>query len=140
MSLARVRTLVALLPYSLQEQVEGYARRVGDAVPEITAEAQVNLTPRQIDALIYLAGVRKLYAIVSSNYTVLQESARLLSSAGVEGVRIGGTDFSPGSPFSTTLARLHRHLTALLDNLGIPRRILLGSYTDLVRLVANGPE
>ena len=110
MSIAHLRDMTEKLPPSLREQVLGYAESVRIAAPAIAKDQGIDLTQAFEDRITFLAGIRKLYSIVSSSYWSLDNSATLLARTDTPSITIAGRSFSRGSD-------LHQQLHALLTDL-----------------------
>src|SRR5262245_6012058 len=110
MSLSALRNTVVELPRVIADQVLGYAESVEQELPSIFAQSGRQFDHTLADQLVFLAGVKKLHAIVASSYWTLDNSATLLAGLNVDNIRIGEFDYSRGGA-------LHRTLRDLLDNL-----------------------
>src|SRR5690348_2478867 len=95
-SIQDVRDMVSGLPRSLGEQVIGYAESVERSLPAIFREARRPLSPRLVNEVVFIAGVRKLHWLAASSYWILDNSGRLLASMDVSAVQVGGLDMSRG--------------------------------------------
>lgn len=110
MSIALLRDMTEKLPPSLREQVLGYAESVRIAAPAIAKDQGIELTQTFEDHITFLAGIRKIFSIVSSSYWSLDNSATLLARSDTSAITIAGRSFSRGSD-------LHQQLHALLNDL-----------------------
>lgn len=138
MGIVAVEEFANILPYSLKEQVLGYARSVRDAMKEIMQEAEVEYTDEIANKIIFIAGVRKLYSICNSSYWVLENTNSLLQESNVYNVRVGGTDMSKGSEFYKDIKILTSEIDKYLSDKGIKEEVISYSYPDLIRMYANG--
>lgn len=107
MSIARLQLALTRLPYGLREQILGYARTVDAAAPEIAREARVELDSRLREDLVFLAGLRKFYAICAASYWAIDNSTAFLRAREIERVLVGRTDYSRGG-------EMHRGLRGAL--------------------------
>lgn len=98
------------LPWSLREQVIGYARSVDDALPAIFREAKRDFDSALGDQVVFFAGIKKLYSIVGSSYWALDNSGKLLETLDVSSISAGGLDLTRGGD-------LHHRLKALVHSL-----------------------
>lgn len=74
-----------------------YARSVQSALPEMFQGAGVAETRDLRDQLVSIAGVKKLYAICSSAFWILDNSLRGLERVEVQQVRLGRLFLARGS-------------------------------------------
>jgi hypothetical protein len=138
MSLNAVRTMAADLPRNLAEQVIGYAESVDRALPEIFRDAHVTQTRKLADEVVFLAGVKKLQTLTASAFWTLDTSTRLLASADVGEVRIGGQDFSKGGAVYKKLQKLLADLDLTLAENDCLNLLRL-RWPDVIReLARNG--
>jgi hypothetical protein len=137
MSLRNVEEFTSSLPYSLREQILGYARSVQDAVPEILAEAQVAQSVDVAGQLVFMAGVRKFYSICEANFWILHNSTQILSQYDQNDVRVGRTDYSrEGDLYHALSVALNELHSTLLEH-GISETMLRRSYVDLASELAS---
>jgi hypothetical protein len=137
MSLRAVEEFTRALPYPLREQVVGYARSVRDATPEILEEARLPPRADVRERIVLIAGVRKLQAICSANFWVLDNAARIMESAGQERLQVGRTDFSRGSELYGRLSEMLSELELILRQQGISEEMLRMPYAELARVLAD---
>jgi hypothetical protein len=136
MSIDRLQLAVQSLPYNLREQVLGYARSVDAAAPDIAREARIDLSPLIRDQLVFLAGLRKFYAICASSYWAVDNASAFLQLQDVGAIRVGRTDYSRGGELHTGLRVMLRDFDIILrqyDLVGIADV----SYTELLSRLAN---
>jgi hypothetical protein len=89
MSLERVDEFAQFLPPRLREDVRAYARSVDSAAADIFREARMGFDQRLADQLVFVAGIKKLYAICSGTFWVLDNSLQSLQNAETYEVKIG---------------------------------------------------
>jgi hypothetical protein len=136
MSLDRLQNVVRGLPYNLRDQVIGYARSVDAAAPDIAREADVELSRDLRDRLVFLAGVRKLYAICASTYWAVDNATAFLGRQDISSVRVGRTDYSRGGEIHAGLRALYRDFEAILGQYDL-QAVVDGSFPDLLILLAH---
>lgn len=139
MSVSLLASTLQDLPYSLREQVIGYAESVSAAAPTIAASVDVTLSPQLSDQLVFLAGVRKLHGLVASSFWALDNATSLLALSEVRSVRVGALDYSRGSPLHTSLRELLDALELALAREGISEFLDMPYGEVLQRLVQRGP-
>ena len=115
MSLLALRNTVVDLPRSIADQVLGYAESVERELPNIFENAGKQFDHTLADELVFVAGVRKLHAIVASSYWTLDNSATLLAGISVDNIRVGELDYSRGGelykPSQRALTHWRTYLT-----------------------------
>jgi len=97
MSLELVEEFAQQLPFRLREDVIGYARSVQAAVPDIFREARMTLDQGLADQLVFVAGIKKLYAICSGTFWILDNSLHSLQQAQAYEIKVGSMRISRGS-------------------------------------------
>lgn len=135
-----LRDMFSSLPSALATQIFGYAQSVHDASQEIFKEARVHLTDDLQQKLVFLAGVKKLYTIIDSNYWLIDNSGKLLSGMGTNDVYIGSVDFSRGSEYFSQLDKMRRDLTEILSKFNILHFVEDAGYVEIVQALADGHE
>jgi hypothetical protein len=137
MSIERIREFAEELPPALREDVLGYARSARDGLPEIFREAHVPQDKRLGDDLVFLAGIKKLYAICSGMFSILDTSLQLLQKTDTYEVRLGSTTVSRNSPELKRLHDLLSDLEAVLAAQGLDTMVRMTSYADIPRRLRN---
>jgi len=147
MSLARLHSTIRDLPYGLREQIIGFATYIDDASDDLLDEAGFSQPSRnQVDELVYIAGLWKLWQIINSLFSLLDNSLSLLQSgnptgatlAGTQiGYRMGGQLYSRNSRQYSMLATLRADLSTTLisQRLGFVRNAR--TIPELVRGVVS---
>lgn len=139
MSLALLVSTIEPLPYGLKEQVLGYARALQAAAPEIIRDAGVAQSQSLADQLVFLAGIRKLLAIVDSNYWLIDNAGALLQrNQEQDTVRVGGTDLSRGSIYHYRVEKLRQEFRELLGEKRVLDLVSRRPYVEIVRELASG--
>lgn len=139
MSLERVAEFARELPPKFREDVLSYARSVESALPEIFRDAGVPETQELRDQLVFVAGVRKLHAICSSAFWILDNSLTgLQHTADIHQVKLGGLVVARGSRQWLELRETVAAIEGVLANAGILDFVHTQSYVDVVRGLAHG--
>ncbi|MEQ8690197.1 MAG: hypothetical protein RIC89_05085 [Pseudomonadales bacterium] len=139
MSLHALEEVLSDLPYALREQVFGYARSIDVVSEEICRNAGVQPSSKLLDQLVFVAGLRKLFSIVDSNYWIIDNAGALLSqTADVGQVRIGSTDFSRRGQYHLALEQMRRDFLSLLDENSISEFVVESDYQEIARMLADG--
>jgi len=131
-----LQNTVEALPWSLRDQVIGYAKSVDDALPEIFRETGREFDRSLGDQLVFFAGVKKLYSIVGSCYWALDNSGKLLESLEVSTIRAGGLDLTRGGSLHTRLLALVTSLDIALEQNNV-REYLNLDYKTLIEVLSN---
>ncbi len=132
MSLELVQTFAQELPPRLREDVVGYARSVQRALPDIFRDAKLAQEQGLADQLVFLAGIKKLYAICSGTFWILDNSLRSLNQAEAYEVRIGSMRISRGSKEWAQLRDLLNDLEVILAEQKLQEMMLLTSYSEIL--------
>ena len=138
MSISQVEEMVADLPYSIREDVVGYAQSVQAALPEIFRDARVEFSRLVGDQVVLLAAIRKLYWISSSNFWILENSIHLARESSIGAVVVAGETMNRQSAYYQQLSQLLRDLERLLVELGVREFVDLDSHSDVVRALSSG--
>lgn len=137
MSLERVVDFARGLPPKLREDVVGYARSVQSAVPEIFRDAGIAETQDLRDQLILIAGVKKLHAICSSAFWILDNSLTGLRQSDVQQIRLGGIYVARGSRQWLQLRDAVTAIEVILVDQRVMPFIQLSSYAEILTELAH---
>lgn len=137
MSLQQVEEFTEALPFRLKEDVLGYARSVQAAVTEIFREAGMRPDPALGDQLVFVAGVKKLHAICSSTFWILDNSLESLEQADAREVRVGTLRISRNSREYKQLRDLLGDIEIILAAQGLTKLVDVHSYAEILRLLRN---
>src|SRR5262245_57588735 len=132
MSLELVTEFARELPPRLREDVIGYARSVQSALPEIFQDAGITESRELRDQLVFIAGVKKLHAICSSAFWILDNSLRSLERSRIQQVRLGGLFVARGSPEWIRLRDTVTAIEVVLREQRISSFVYTPSYTDIL--------
>jgi hypothetical protein len=133
MSLQLVQELAEQLPARLRDDVVGYARSVQSAVPDIFREANLAQDQSLADQLVFLAGIKKLYAICSGTFWILDSSLQSLQNAEAYEVKIGSMRISRGSREWRQLHDLLNDLDTILVEQRLDEMVDSTSYPEILR-------
>ena len=133
MSLQLVQQFAQPLPPRLREDIVGYARSVQVALPDIFREAHMAEDEALGDQVVFLAGVKKLHAICSGTFWVLDNSLESLQAANTYQVRIGSLRISRQSREWQQLRDLLTELESILTIQGLEEIVQSSSYPDILR-------
>jgi hypothetical protein len=141
LSRAALVAMLEPLPYRLREQVIDYVAAVAEAAPEIFADAEIEQSPELRDQLIFVAGIRKLWALVDGQFELVSDSLTLLGQSDVERIRIGSIPIDRQSELFTALRTLRNGLQRTLIEQQIFDIVRADSLASAVRaLAARSPD
>jgi hypothetical protein len=137
MSRAALNEAIGPLPYSIRDDVLGYASFIEEVAPARAADLDIELTRKQRDQVVLLAGVLYVRDLVAGQLALAETATGSGTSAaakGVRGVRIAGDDLTRSSPYLRQLRRLRSRLDQLLRDAGVPPTAT--RLSDAIALVA----
>jgi hypothetical protein len=134
-SLLLLHDTVKDLPFSLREQVVGYAESVDRAAPEIFRDVGKKYDKKLANRLVYLSGIKKLYGITSGTYWTLDNSATLLEASDIHEIRIGGEFFVRGAGMHQRIKKLVEELDVVLAKHRLKHLVNLSPANMLVALI-----
>lgn len=137
MSLANVAVFARELPPRLRDDVLSYARCVQDALPEIFREARVEEDRDLGDQLVFLAGVKKLHALCSGTFWILDNSLRALRQSETEVVRLGSLRIARGSDEWRNLHDMLQELERILAGERLLELVQNPSYREILVTLHN---
>ena len=137
MSLELVFQFTERLPFKIREEVLGYARSVEDALDEIFRDAEIKSDRELGDQLVFLAGVKKLHAVCTCTFWILENSLTSLQQSGTYQVRIGSLKISRNSREYKQLADLLNDLELLLSRHGLTDFVRLRSYAEILQALRD---
>ena len=137
MSLELVTEFARELPPRLREDVVGYARSVQTVLPEIFRDAGIAENRDLRDQIVFIAGVKKLHAICSSAFWILDNSLRGLERADVQQVRLGRVYVGRGSREWLQLQDAVRAVEGILQEQRILHLVYTSSYAGILTELAN---
>lgn len=132
MSLQRVVSLASELPPALRDQVIGYAESVERVLPEVFAELGRSIDKERADKVVFWAGVRKTYSLVTATFWTLENSIEILGRSDIGRIRIGGSDFSRGSVAYSRMRKLFDALEEIASDVSF-REMMVESPRDALR-------
>jgi hypothetical protein len=133
LSLQLVQQFAQPLPPRLREDIIGYARSVQIALPDIFRDANLAQDERLGDQLVFLAGVKKLYAICSGTFWILDNSLESLQNINTHQVKIGSLRISRGSRDWQRLRDLLTELEGILAFQGLQEIVETPTYPEILR-------
>jgi len=128
---------IAELPYRLRERVDGYAAAVAAEAPAIFADAEVSYNQGLANKLVFIAGIKKLWAIVDADCRLLTTSLGLVEGYDVASLSVGSTTYSRGSSSYRELIDLRHALERLLLESGVMSLVWVHDLAALVRAIAD---
>lgn len=138
MSIRDLEQVVSELPYSIREDVLGYALSVQRAMPEILREARIREADGLAEQIVFVSGIKKLYSVTASSFWVLENSLEVARQADLGAVRVAGERIDRGSEYYNSLSTLLRDFDLLIEDLGIREVIDIDSLPELARALSAG--
>lgn len=137
MSIRKVDEFAAKLPYSLRNQVIGYARSVATAAPSIFKDAGVEFDERIERKLIFVAGLRKFYSICAFQYWAVDNSLKIIERRAAPSIKMGSTYISRGSEDYLAFRSLLTELEEYLFENDLIELIKVSYYSDVIEILSN---
>lgn len=137
--MSRTRLLAALeaLPRGLADQLDTYMRFIEEVAPSIFDDTAVPFDLVLRDQLVFLAGVRRLWALVNSQYRMLDESLDMLRATDIDAVRVGSSLFGRNTGDYVALRELRMSLRNELRRLDILPFIDAPTVSDILLRLAE---
>jgi hypothetical protein len=89
MSLVLLSEMLEPLPFTLREQIEGYAHSIDEVGEDILRDVGIPFDEQVMDQLVFIAGVRRLWTIVDGQFSILNNSLLLMAKDQVDGFSVG---------------------------------------------------
>lgn len=137
MSLQQVDQFAQTLPFRMREDVLSYARSVQDALGDIFRDARIRRDPELGDQLVFLAGIKKLHAICTGTFWILDNSLTSLEQVDAYEVRIGSLRISRNSREYRQLRELLNDVELLLAKYDLTEIVRMPSYAEILRLLRD---
>jgi hypothetical protein len=137
MSMDAIERLLGGFPAALRDPVLGYAVSVKGALPEIFREARIDPDPVLEDQVVFIAGIRKLHAMVSSTFWTLNKALRQLGTRDIPSVRIGARGYSLDSVEYRRIEALYDSLRTRLEEENLLRFMRGISYAAVLQTLDN---
>lgn len=139
MSMKLLADTISDLPFSIREQILGYADSVRASAKDIANEAGVEYSQEFSNNLAYLSGIKKLYSLVSTSFWSLDNTSVLLSKSDISTITIAGRNYSKNSPVYAEIYALLNALDKKLFDLKI-KEVMQLPYSELAEWIANEPH
>lgn len=137
MSLQAIQAIADELPTILRNDLIGYTKSVEAALPEIFSQAHVTRSEKLSNELIFIAGIKKIYSICSSQYWLLNNSLHALKDH-VQEIRLGSAVISLHSPDYQRLEQINNELFEILSSQGVAEFLDVSSYAEILRRLYRG--
>jgi hypothetical protein len=128
---------ISSLPYALREQVENYADYVEATADEAIERAGAQPTAPIRNELIFLAGLRRLWSLVSGQFWLLDRALALSGQLRLSGISVGGTVFIRNEGAHAELRQLRDALAAELHRLELSVVTTFASSEELVQFIVE---
>jgi hypothetical protein len=137
MSLELVDQMVQQLPYTLRDQVTGYAAAIEECGEDIFHDTEVPFDQALLDRLVFVVGVRRLWTLVDWQFSVLNNSLSMLSRDQADGFAIGRRRLDRRSKEYADLAQIRADLLQKIRDLDCERYVVSRSVKDILRLLSG---
>lgn len=139
MSMKALEETVDILPFALADQVLSYAKSVEAASPDIFRNAGIRQSQEVTNKLVFIAGVRKLFSIIDSNYWVIDNAGEILQREQDQGhIRVGGTDLSRGGEYYRELSNLREDFQSVISENNLEYYVSNVPYADVIKALVDG--
>lgn len=132
-----IKELIELLPYNLREEINGYVSSIENAGEEIFKETQVEFNKELLNKLIFISGLRKIWAFVNTQYWAIDNSLSLIRGQKIKEVMIGTTCYGYGSDAYLEIRKLRDNFQSLLDKLGLLEIMESKTIKDILILLKS---
>ncbi len=137
MSLQAVARIAAGLPRAIAEDVVGYARCVDASLSGIFHEAGIAYDEQTAQRVVFIAGLKKLRAIISMHFWTLDNSLHLIAKSGISSVRMGSLHVSQGSEYHLLLRAALDELEEILELHNLSEIIDHSNFADIARALRD---
>jgi hypothetical protein len=138
MSFEELMSVTNDLPYTLQDQIRGFATFVEDAADDLLeAVGARDIHETIVNQLVYAAGVWRLWQSINGLISLLSNSLTSLADTRVDGFQLGDTIYSTQSPEYAMLTNLRDDLRQVLRTSGFEFVLSSASLTELTRAVVQ---
>jgi hypothetical protein len=131
-----LRHVLEELPPPLREEIRGYVSSVEQSAKPIFDQASLSFDSTLLDEFLFAIAIRRLWAIVDTQYWVLTYSLSLLRDKGVRTIRVPGASYGFGTDGYLDARQLRNSLEKLLTKQGISYVIGSGSLADVLSHIA----
>jgi hypothetical protein len=135
MSLDLLSEMLETLPFTLRDQIEGYAQSIDEVTEEIFRDARVEFSEELGDRLVFVAGIRRLWTITNSHYSILDNSLALIAEHDVQGFAVGSRLFTRQSAEFAEIRQLRDDLFRRLQQLGLEQYVLARTLRDVLLML-----
>jgi hypothetical protein len=131
LSRRQLREAIEDYPYAMRERVLDYALRVEESAQAIFSDVgHENPTQGEIDQLVFVAGLRKLWSMVEFQFRTLQ-SVVTADQYGVAGLRAGGVVYRRDSSDYLAVRDLRDDLWSILRQGGMLELVRTRRLSDV---------
>jgi hypothetical protein len=122
--------------------VLSYASFVEDVAPARAADLEVVLTRDEHDQVVFLAGVLYVRDLIGGQLALAEaatgQGPGYAANTDVRGLRIGGEDLRPNSPYIRQVRNVRNRLNQLLVEANVP--LTASRLSDAIGLIALADE
>ena len=131
-------SLWAELPYAIAEDIRTYSSAVRQSMEDIFKDAGVAYSNALVEQVCFIAELKKLHSIVTTQYWVLQNSLSLLTRNEIASVRAGSLRIQRNSDSFLELEQIMQELNDLLRENEILELVEMPTYRDIVLRLVDG--
>lgn len=137
MSKEALYEIIGCLPYNIRIEINGYVDSIENVSAEIFESAGIGYNEGLLESLLLLAGIRRIYSMVDSQFWILDNSLSLVRQQEVRKIRIGSSSYGYDSEEYTEIRELKNELEALITQLGILKYIKATSLSEILVLLGE---
>lgn len=130
-----LKKLTQELSYALRIELEEYVESIDPVLPVIFAEAQVEETLENVNAFLFAAGVRRLWALVDSQFRILESALTLAARNGLGAFQFGSTIYSRSSPAYFEIKSLREALRGRLQSAGLSSILQARTLAEMLHML-----
>jgi len=136
MGKSELNEVIYLLPYTLKNEIGGYATSIELASTEIFLNAGIEKKQEILDKLIFLACIKRIWTIVSSQFWIVDNTLTLIShDSDFKEVKVGATIFSKTSDTYKQLKDLRDKFELLIHELELNEIVQSKTLVDILKLI-----
>ncbi len=132
-----ISSMIEKLPFYLKERIDGYVKSVDIVLIDIFKSAGVKYSDEIAQDVIFIAFLKKFYAIVNSAYWTLDNTGEILENNGISSVWIGSTNYSRYSEYYGNLFRMQDKFKTILEDGNVFEMVFNMNYKEIIKHLSN---
>lgn len=137
---ASLESVTSQLPFTLRQDIEGYARTLQDAETDIYRDADVSLKEVPSERFLLVTVVWRLYSQVEGQRWVVQNSLEVASEYSASGISAGRFRYSRGSEDVSEIRELHTSFERWLHNRDLDFLKLVDGPREILEALRSSPD